>query len=61
MQSIQIISIKCGYIHDIHDMQIISMKLGYIHKMWIISTERGDPQNADNIRTNRKNGENRMK
>ena len=27
---------KCGYIHD-------------IHKIRIISTERGDPQNADNI------------
>ena len=36
MWPIKIISTKCGYIHD-------------IHKMWIISTEIGDPQNADNI------------
>ena len=30
-------------------MQIISTKCGYIHEMYIISTERGDPQNGDNI------------
>ena len=36
-------------------MHIISTKYGYIQEMWIISTERGDPQNVDNIRTNRAN------
>ena len=42
-------------------MQIISTKYGYIHKMRIMSTESGDPQNADNIRTDRKNKINRTK
>ena len=35
--------------NNIHGIRIISTKWGYIHETQIISTERGDPQNADNI------------
>ena len=43
---LEIISTKCGYIHDIHEMRIISTK----HrdpKMRRISMERGDTRNVD--------------